>query len=76
MFVTLLLSAWYLVRDPSDPTDQSWTAHTVQGVFCQTHWDNNNNNNNDNDNIDKNNDKNNPHLKFVKGTVVGDKEQQ
>ena len=31
-------------------------------------WDNNGNN-------DKNNDRNNPHLNFVKGTVLGDREQ-
>ena len=36
-------------------------------------WDNKNNDN-DNDNND-NNDKNNPHLNFVKGTVIGEKEQ-
>ena len=41
--------------------------------FSMTHmaniaWDNNNKNND-------NNDKNNPHLNFVKGTVLGDKEQ-
>ena len=34
--------------------------------------DNNNNNNNNNDNND--NDKNNPHLNFLKETVLGDKE--
>ena len=41
------------------------------GVDFTFAWDNNNKNNNDNDN----NDKNNPHLNFVKGTVLGKKEQ-
>ena len=35
------------------------------GVDFTFAWDNNN----------KNNDKNNPHLSFMKGTVLGDKEQ-
>ena len=39
------------------------------GVDFTFAWDNNNKNN------DNNNDKNNPHLNFVKGTVLGDKEQ-
>ena len=52
-------------------------------VFCQTPvlglglgvdftfaWDNNNNNNNNNNNKNKN-----PQLNFLKGTVLGDKEQ-
>ena len=42
------------------------------GVDFTFTWDNNNkNNNNDNDN-----DKNNPHLNFLKGTVLGDMEQK
>ena len=36
------------------------------GVDFTFAWDNNDNNDNDNDN---------PHLNFVKGTVLGDKEQ-
>ena len=39
------------------------------GVDFTFTWDNNN----DNDNND--NDKNNPHLNFLKGTVLGSKEQ-
>ena len=43
------------------------------GVDFTFTWDNNENDNNDND---KNgNDKNNPHLNFLKGTVLWDKEQ-
>ena len=41
-------------------------------------WDNNDNNNSDNNNNDNNNndnDKNNPHLNFLKGTVLGGKER-
>ena len=38
------------------------------GVGFTFAWDNNDNN-------DKNNDKSNPYLNFVKGTVLGDKEQ-
>ena len=38
------------------------------GVDFTFAWDNKNNTN-------VNNDKNNPHLNFVKGTVIGDKEQ-
>ena len=41
------------------------------GVDFTFAWDNNNN---DNNNKDNNNDKN-PHLNFLKGTVLGDKEQ-
>ena len=37
------------------------------GVDFTFAWDNNDNDKNDNDN--------NPHLNFVKGTVLGDKEQ-
>ena len=43
------------------------------GVHFTFAWDNKNNHN-DNANND-NNDKNNPHLNFVKGTVLGDKDQ-
>ena len=38
------------------------------GVDFSFAWDNNNNNDNENND-------NNPHLNFVKGTVLGDKEQ-
>ena len=46
------------------------------GVDFTFDWDNNNNNknNNNNSNNNNNNDKN-PHLNFLKGTVLGDKEQ-
>ena len=37
------------------------------GVYFTFAWDNHNHNDN--------NDNNNPHLNFVKGTVLGDKEQ-
>ena len=42
------------------------------GVDFTFAWDNNNNNN-DNDN--NNNNDNSPHLNFLKGTTLGDKEQ-
>jgi len=46
------------------------------GVDFTFALDNNNNDNNDNYNNDNNdNNKDNPHLNFVKGTVLGDKEQ-
>ena len=44
------------------------------GVDFTFAWDNDNNDNNDNNDKNHKND-NNPHLNFVKGTVLGDKEQ-
>ena len=47
------------------------------GVDFTFAWDNNDNNgnNHNNHNNHKNHNHNNPHLNFVKGTVLGDKEQ-
>ena len=45
------------------------------GVDFTFTWHNNNSNDNDNDIKDNYNDKNNPHLNFLKGTALGDKEQ-
>ena len=64
-----------------------WVFNLMQilhlNIYCQTQvlglgpgvdftfaWENNNNNNKDN-----NNDNKNPHLNFLKGTVLGDKDQ-
>ena len=46
------------------------------GVDFNFAWDNNNNNNdNNNNNNDNNNNDKYPHLNFLKGTVLGDKER-
>ena len=78
-----------MIKMPQSGIKQVLYATPAWACFCQTPvlglglgvdftfaWDNHNNHNNHNHNHNHNNhNHNNPHLNFVKGTVLGDKEQ-